>query len=76
MAFINTTLWGIPTRVIHGDSLTNTYWAAWSNLHYIAPWLPFGLRNMAPEAKEQGLPPKPQEVERIAAALMQQELAL
>ena len=76
MAFVNTTLWGIPTRVIHGDSLTNQYWAAWSNLHYIAPWLPFGLRGMAPEAKEQGLPPKPAEVERIAAALMQQEFAL
>lgn len=76
MAFINTTMWRIPTRVIHGDSLTNQFWAAWSNIHIIAPWLPYELRTMAPEAKEQGLPPKPIEVERIAAALMQQELAL
>lgn len=76
MAFINTTLWGIPTRVIHGNSLSNEYWAAWSNIHYIAPWLPYALRSQAPEAMEQGQPPKPVEVERIAAAVEQQEFAL
>ena len=32
MTFINTTLWGIPTRILHGNSLSNEYWAAWSNI--------------------------------------------
>jgi hypothetical protein len=74
MAFINTTLWGIPTRVIHGNSLSLECWAAWSNIHYIAPWLPLALRIQSPEAMEQGEPPKPAEVERIKTALGQQEL--
>jgi len=74
MAFINTTLWGIPTRVIHGNTLSNEYWAAWSNIHYIAPWLPYALRSQAPEAREQGQPPAPVEVERIKVSLGQQEL--
>ena len=76
MAFINTSLWGVPTRVLHGDSLANKYWAAWSNIHYIAPWLPLAMRPQAPEAAEQGQPPKPAEVERIQVALGQQEFAL
>jgi type I restriction-modification system DNA methylase subunit len=75
MAFINTTLWGIPTRVIHGNSLSLECWAAWSNIHYIAPWLPLALRNQTPEAMEQGQPPQPAEVECIKAAIGQQELA-
>lgn len=75
MTFINTTLWGIPTRVIHGNALSQEYWAAWSNIHYIAPWLPLGLRSQAPEAMEQGQPPTPVEVEQIKASLQQQELA-
>ncbi len=74
MAFINTTLWGIPTRVIHGNSLSMECWAAWSNIHYIMPWLPLALRIHAPEAKEQGAPPKPVEVERIKASVEQMEL--
>jgi type I restriction-modification system DNA methylase subunit len=74
MAFINTSLWGIPTRVIHGNSLSNEYWAAWSNIHHIAPWLPYALRPQTPKAQEQGQPPKPVEVERIQASLQQQEL--
>lgn len=73
MAFVNTTLWGIPTRILHGNSLSNEYWSAWSNIHYIAPWLPLTLRSQAPEAKEQGQPPKPVEVERIRVSLGQQE---
>jgi type I restriction-modification system DNA methylase subunit len=76
MAFINTTLWGIPTRIIHGNSLSNQYWAAWSNIHYIAPWLPLASRPRAPEAAEQGQPPKPAEVDRIKVSLGQQEFAL
>lgn len=76
MAFINTTLWGIPTRVIHGNSLSLEYWAAWSNIHYICPWLPLALRIQSQEATEQGRPPKPAELERIRASLIQQELVL
>ena len=75
MAFINTTLWGIPTRIIHGNTLSQEYWAAWSNIHYIAPWLPLTMKCQAPEAEEQGQPPKPAEVERIKVTLGQQELA-
>ena len=75
MAFINTTLWGIPTRVIHGNTISMECWAAWSNIHYIAPWLPLALRRNAPETKEQGEPPKPAEVERIKVSLSQQELS-
>lgn len=74
MTFINTTLWGIPTWVIHGNALSMECWAAWSNIHYIAPWLPLALRPQSPEAQEQGEPPKPAEVEQIKAALTQQEL--
>ena len=76
MAFINTTLWGVPTRIIHGNTLSMEYWAAWSNIHRIAPWLPLTLRSQTPEAKEQGQPPTPAEVERISVSLGQQELAL
>ena len=76
MAFINTTLWGIPTRILHGNSLSNEYWAAWSNIHYIAPWLPYALRSQAHEAQTQGQPPTPVEVERIQVSLGQQEFAL
>jgi hypothetical protein len=76
MAFINTSLWGIPARIIHGNSLSLECWAAWSNIHYIAPWLPWALHPQAPEAAEQGQPPKPAEVERIRVSLGQQELAL
>lgn len=75
MAFVNTTLWGIPTRVIHGDTIAMKYWAAWSNIHHIAPWLPYALRPHSPEARVQGLPPKPEEMERVRVSLGQQELA-
>lgn len=73
MTFINTTLWGIPTRVIHGNTLSGEYWAAWSNIHYISPWLPLALRLETSEAAEQGEPPKPAEVDRIKASLGQKE---
>lgn len=83
MAFVNTTLWGIPTRVIHGNTLSNEYWAAWSNIHYIMPWLSLvpmhpiaGMCPPCPRSCEgQGDPPKPAEVERIRVSLYQQELA-
>lgn len=76
MAFINTALWGIPTRVIHGNALSTECWAAWSNIHYIAPWLPLALRVQTPEAMAQGQPPKPVEVEQIKTMLRQREFSL
>ena len=76
MTFINTSLWGIPTRVIHGNALSQEYWAAWSNIHFLTSWLPLTLRVQSSEAAEQGLPPTPDEVEQIAASLRQQELTL
>lgn len=74
MTFINTTLWGVPTRIIHGNTLSMEYWAAWSNIHCIMPWLPYVLRLKTPEVFKQGEPPKPTELERIKSALTQQEL--
>ena len=75
MVFINTTLWGIPTRIIHGNSLTLECWAAWSNIHYIMPWLPLALRTQSPEAKAQGKPPNRAELERLKISLGQQEFS-
>lgn len=37
MCFINTSLWGIPTRVVHGNTLSVKTWTAWDNLHWIMP---------------------------------------
>ena len=76
LTFINTTLWGIPARVIHGNSLSMEYWAAWSNIHWLAPWLPLALRARTPEARKQGEPPPASEIKRIAVSLGQQELTL
>lgn len=50
MTFINTTLWGIPTRVVHGNTLSLETWGCWDNLHFIMPWLPFALQIDADEA--------------------------
>ena len=76
MTFINTTLWGIPTRVLNGNTLSNEYWAAWSNIHHLAPWLPYAMRGQSSEAMAQGQPPTPVEVERINVSLGQPEFAL
>jgi type I restriction-modification system DNA methylase subunit len=73
MAFINTTLWGIPTRIIHGNSLSLECWAAWSNIHYLMPWLPLTMRMEFGELPLQGQPPAPVEVEQIKASLQQTE---
>lgn len=72
MTFVNTTLWGIPTRVIHGNALSLECWAAWSNIHFLAPWLPLALRPQSPRPWN-GAAPKPAEVESIKMALGQQE---
>jgi type I restriction-modification system DNA methylase subunit len=80
MCFINTTLWGIPARIIHGNTLTMELWAGWSNIHYMLPWLPYAMsmnvKPEMPEAKEQGLPPRIEEKQKIAAAIGQQQLEL
>jgi type I restriction-modification system DNA methylase subunit len=83
MAFVNTTLWGIPTRVIHGNSLSLECRAAWSNIHWIMPWLSLlpmhPVSAMSPPGPRsdigQGEPPTPDEVNRIRVSLHQQELA-
>jgi type I restriction-modification system DNA methylase subunit len=83
MTFINTTLWGIPTRVIHGNTLSMELWAAWSNIHYLMPWLslvpmhPVSAMSLPGPRSDigQGEPPTPAEMERIKVALTQQELA-
>lgn len=73
MAFINTTLWGIPTRIIHGNSLSLECWAAWSNIYYLMPWLPLTMRMESGEPQEQGQPPAPPEVEQLKSSLLQTE---
>lgn len=39
MFFINTTLWGIPALVIHGDTLRLQTWGRWNNVHLRLPLL-------------------------------------
>ena len=34
MAYVNTTLWGIPARIIRGNTLTLKTDAEWKNLHW------------------------------------------
>ena len=52
------------------------YWAAWSNIHCLAPGLPLPLRAKTPEAREQGEPPTAIEIKRIAVSLDQREFTL
>lgn len=83
MAFVNTTLWGIPTRVIHGNSLSLECWAAWSNIHWLMPWLSLVSVDAASATPPpqpqidigQGEPPTPAEVERIRNSLHQGEFS-
>jgi len=73
MAFINTTLWGIPARIHHANALSGEYWAAWSNIHLLAPWLPLGIPGDVPDLPKQGEPASPVEANAISVALGQQE---
>ncbi len=34
MTYINTTMWGIPTRVTHGNALSMETWGVWENFHW------------------------------------------
>ncbi|HVU07841.1 MAG TPA: N-6 DNA methylase [Verrucomicrobiae bacterium] len=63
MCFINTTLWAIPTRVMHGDTIAFKFWSAWSNVFYQSPFLLAATNG-------QGRPPTPPEVERLKASLV------
>lgn len=78
MCFINTTLWGIPARIYHGNTISMEMWAAWRNIHWVCPWLPLAMnvRNLPPQVKniEQGQPPPPEEVKALAKAFRQMEL--
>jgi hypothetical protein len=57
MTFINTTLWGIPCTVIHGNTLSLQTWAQWVNIHAAVPFLhllipPTGQETPAATASE------------------------
>ncbi|HVT74568.1 MAG TPA: N-6 DNA methylase [Lacunisphaera sp.] len=71
MTFINTTLWGIPCRVLHGNALTLEFWHAWSNVHHITPWLASALQVPA-----QGAPPDIHETTAITRRLQAGQLNL
>lgn len=71
MCFINTTLWGVPCRVHHGNALSLEFWAAWSNLHHVAPWLAAGL-----SPPPQGRAPDVHEATALRRALRAEQLPL
>jgi hypothetical protein len=75
MTFINTTLWSIPTRVIHGNTLSMEYWSAWSNIH-VMPWLPLAIGIEPSDGTHEGKPPKRTEVEQIRRSIAQMELGI
>ncbi len=35
MCFINTTLWGIPAEIVHGNTISMKCFAVWENIHWI-----------------------------------------
>lgn len=74
MTFINTTLWGIPTRVIHGNTLSMEYRAAWSNIHFLMPRLLFAPGIKAAGTTDQGKSPTPAEIQWIKNSVGQMEL--
>lgn len=79
MCFINTTLWGIPCRVIHGNTLSMEFWHQWDNVHMIMPWLSLvaGVRDGLPPTMPktiQGAPPRPAVIEMIKRSYVQQDL--
>lgn len=71
LAFVNTTLWGIPCRVYHGNALSLEFHAAWSNLHHVCPWLAAGLR-----VPPQGAAPSVHETTSLTRALRAGQLDL
>lgn len=49
MAYINTTLWGVPAKIIHGDTLRRTTENVWLNAHWARVGEPQRERGMALE---------------------------
>lgn len=82
MCFINTTLWCVPCRIYHGNTLSMEMWKVWTNLHWICPWLPLAMNmrrdDLPKEVSEviQGEAPATEEVKALAVALGQQEFVL
>ena len=77
MCFINTTLWGIPTVVIHGNSLSCESWNAWPNFHMLmnAPfsyrrWMSIRATNPEPPQPQAAIHPSPP----VAIPILQLEL--
>lgn len=78
MCFINTTLWGVPCKVIHGNTLSGQFYKAWSNIHYLMPWLPlcFGIPHadeLPGKLPEQGKPLTEPETKALNHALNYQQ---
>lgn len=65
MCFVNTTLWNIPARIIHGNTLSLETWSAWSNF-------PLMMKRTAP-LPPQNTPPTPIEIEQIKTAVNYQQ---
>ena len=34
MAYVNLTAWGIPSEIVHGNSLSMEVWSHWRNIHW------------------------------------------
>jgi hypothetical protein len=52
MCFINTTLWGIPAIVIHGNTISGEQWDVWPNFHMTTQH-PFTWRTIFNSPKEE-----------------------
>lgn len=66
MCFVNTSLWGIPCVVVHGNTLTLQTWGQWRNIHHIMPWLPL---TMLPAQATGSIPPPSEPLALPAPAL-------
>lgn len=69
MFFINTTLWGIPATVVHGNTLSLETWGQWHNVHRLMP----SLGALIPREDEET---KPVEATSAAPAAMAGQLDL
>lgn len=69
MCFINTTLWGIPARILQGNTLSLKFTAGWTNIHMANCLAISGFAFPA-----QGQPPRREEVVSIAPTLGQMNL--
>ncbi|MDE2096120.1 MAG: SAM-dependent DNA methyltransferase [Patescibacteria group bacterium] len=74
MCFINTMLWHVPTRVLHGNTISMEFWRGWTNFALMAS--PWAYHGDVDDVGRQNEPPKAAEVEIVKQALEQQELKL